>query len=316
MSKDLGLSRNINATADQMIDMEKRKRTFWAVYCYDVMMSVENGSSPSFSHVDCSVDIPHVLQDEAEESDKIIHFILLTKIMRNQSDIIEFLHIKYHKKMAIHWDQDTQFHKLSNELETTISLITSTAKFPQKESMCYTVCFLYLASCFTTILLYRHVADQREHCLEAALNIKIITELILECNAFEDMYCSMRGIQQIVHFLSAAVTVFKEQEATMAYNSTLELAQKLASISPATEVIGNNRLKRGSLQASLQNIRLHSQPQQYQITNAIANGTNQFIDQQEQQHEYNATMDFMEQQSIPTQQQSLLGFLLYNEEGL
>ncbi|CEP08482.1 hypothetical protein [Parasitella parasitica] len=334
MSKDLGLSRNIAATTDQIVDMERRKRTFWGVYCYDVMMSVENGSLPSFSNVDCSVDIPHVLQDEAQEGDKIIHFILLIKIMRTQSDIIEFLHIKHYKKMAVHWNQDKQFHKLSNELATTISLITSTAKFPQKENMCYTVCFLYLASCFATILLYRHVADQSEHCLEAALNIKTITELILECNAFEDMYCSMRGIQQIVHFLSAAVTVFKEQEAAMAYNSTLGLAQKLASISPVTEVIGSNRVKRGgeSLQASVRNLQIHvQQPQQYQMTNTNASGTYQFIDQhqqqqqqqqqrqqqqQQQQQGYGSPMELVEQQSIPTQQQSLLGFLLYNEDVL
>lgn len=38
MSKDLGLSRNITTTTKELIDMERRKRTFWAIYCYDVMM--------------------------------------------------------------------------------------------------------------------------------------------------------------------------------------------------------------------------------------------------------------------------------------
>jgi hypothetical protein len=39
MSKDLGLSRDIVCTTSNMfIEIEKRKRTFWAVYCYDVMM--------------------------------------------------------------------------------------------------------------------------------------------------------------------------------------------------------------------------------------------------------------------------------------
>jgi hypothetical protein len=39
MCKDLGLPRDIICTTTNMIvEVEKRKRTFWAVYCYDVMM--------------------------------------------------------------------------------------------------------------------------------------------------------------------------------------------------------------------------------------------------------------------------------------
>lgn len=41
MCKDLGLQRDImfnTSSPSVMIELEKRKRTFWAVYCYDVMM--------------------------------------------------------------------------------------------------------------------------------------------------------------------------------------------------------------------------------------------------------------------------------------
>ncbi|KAK4518519.1 uncharacterized protein ATC70_008737 [Mucor velutinosus] len=334
MAKDLGLSRNITVAAEELVPMERRKRTFWAVYCYDVMMSVENGTMPHFSNTDCSVDIPHVLQDEAQEGDKIIHFILLTKIMRNQSDIVQFLHTKYHQKMAFDWDQDKQFNKVSNDLGTTISLITSTTKFPQKETMCYTICFLYLASCFATILLYRHSNGHKKQCLEAALNIKLITELVLECDAFEDMYCSMRGIQQIVHFLSAAITVFRDQEATIPYKSTLQLAQKLASISPATEVIGhnnNNKLKRKSLHLPNETIvqdlciPLQQQQQQQQPPPHYSPNANISLQYQPYQQPYvNQQYQPMQppvmnipnqQQQQQQQQQSLLG-LLYNEDDL
>lgn len=293
--------------------------------------SVENGTMPHFSNADCSVDIPHVLQDEAQEGDKIIHFILLTKIMRNQSDIVQFLHTKYHKKMAFDWDQDKQFNKVSNDLGTTISLITSTTKFPQKETMCYTICFLYLASCFATILLYRHSSDHKKQCLEAALNIKLITELVLECDAFEDMYCSMRGIQQIVHFLSAAITVFRDQEAAIPYKSTLQLAQKLASISPATEVIGhsnNNKLKRKSLHLPNETIvqDLHIPPPQHQqqqqphcspnanISLQYPPYQQPYINQQYQPMQP-PVMNIPNQQHQQQPQQSLLG-LLYNEDDL
>lgn len=211
----------------------------------------------------CSLDIPHVLADEAQEHEKIMHFILLTKIMRNQSDIADFLQRKYN---TLAEQQGKSFDQLTNELKITINLIISTTKFPQKESMCYTICFLYLASCFATILLHRPFAlfhqqqetlspvtrSHQSHCTEAATRIKLITELILECNAIEDMYCSIRGIQQIIHYLSAAVTIFKEGHFEQDLQITMRLTQILASISPATEVVGNrNRPPQPSMSAPI-----------------------------------------------------------------
>jgi hypothetical protein len=222
-------------------------------------VSIENGTPSNFSSIGSSLDIPHVLADEAQEHEKIMHFILLTKIIRNQADIVDYLRYRRRKNSREIEEEEEEeeergtksFEQLTNELKTTIGLITSTTKFPQKETMCYTVCFLYLASCFATILLHRPFAlfhqpqspitmPHQSHCTEAALNVKVITELILECNAFEDMYCSIRGIQQIVHYLSAAVTVFKEGQFDQELKMTMQLTQRLASISPATEVIGGN----------------------------------------------------------------------------
>lgn len=211
---------------------------------------------PNFNNVDSSLDIPHVLPDEAQEHEKVVHFILLTKIIKNQSEILDFLRQKFDRLNTSNnreWDEGKAFEQQANGLKKTIGLITSTTKFPQKESMCYTVCFLYLASCFATILLHRPYAQfgqqtnpspltrsHQGHCTEAATNIKVITELILECNAFEDMYCSIRGIQQIVHYLSAAVTIFKEGNFEADLQKTMILTQRLASISPSTEAIGTH----------------------------------------------------------------------------
>ncbi|CAO3611557.1 unnamed protein product [Mucor hiemalis] len=266
MCKDLGLTRDIVCTTPNMaVEIEKRKRTFWAIYCYDVMMSIENGTVPNFNNLEhSSLDIPHVLPDEAQEHEKVVHFILLTKIIKNQSEILDFLRQKFDRFNNTQWDEGKAFEQQANGLKTTIGLITSTTKFPQKESMCYTVCFLYLASCFATILLHRPYAQfgqtnpsplirsHQSHCTEAAINIKVITELILECNAFEDMYCSIRGIQQIVHYLSAAVTIFKEGNFEADLQKTMMITQRLASISPSTEAIG-----------------LHKQQQQLNSNNSI-----------------------------------------------
>jgi hypothetical protein len=177
------------------------------------------------------MDFPHVLPDETQETEKMIHFMLLTKIMRNQFDIIHYLHSK-----------TNNFDQLSNQLSITIDLISSTTQYPKKEIMCYTVCFLYLTFNFTTILLYRpFINNYRQHCTKAALQIQHITELVLECNAFEDMYCSIRGIQQIIHFLSAAITIFKLCDMNQEYTHTMELASRLASTSPLTELISKKK---------------------------------------------------------------------------
>ncbi|KAI9483511.1 MAG: hypothetical protein EXX96DRAFT_477644 [Benjaminiella poitrasii] len=247
MCKDIGLSYEIKTTATiddvMMIEMEKRKRTFWAIYCYDVMMSAENGNLPYFNTISVP-PIPHILPDEEQE--KMIHFILLTKIMRNQSDIINHLHVKYNKKLDIQWNEEKMFNQLANELhETFKSLQLHNPMQQQTNHMCYTVCFLYLAFNFTAILLYRPyhqvVNSSNQRMVEAALNIKSITELILAYDAFEDMYCSIRGIQQIVHYLSSAVTVFKLVDLQKELKLTVELARKLASISPVTEVANDKQ---------------------------------------------------------------------------
>ncbi|KAI9366319.1 fungal-specific transcription factor domain-containing protein [Pilaira anomala] len=290
MCKDLGLPREIVCTSNNMfIEIEKRKRTFWAVYCYDVMMSIENGTLPNFSSEDYSVDIPHVMADEAQEPEKIMHFILLTKIMRNQSDILNFLYRKHNKPTNTR--RGKSFDELTNELKATIGFITSTTKFPGKENMCYTICFLYLASCFATILLHRPFAlfqqesispitrSHRGHCTEAASRIKLITELILECNAFEDMYCSIRGIQQIVHYLSAAITVFKEGRFELELSSTLRLTHTLASISPATEVVGRRHQPQKQQQQQ-------QQQQQKMLEKSIKRKSLHLPDEQQQQ-QYN-----------------------------
>jgi hypothetical protein len=56
------------------------------------------------------------------------------------------------------------------------------------------------------------------------------------------MYCSIRGIQQIVHYLSAAITVFKEGSFDQDLQRTMAITQRLASISPSTEVVGQQQI--------------------------------------------------------------------------
>ncbi|KAG1175355.1 hypothetical protein G6F70_004247 [Rhizopus microsporus] len=252
MCKDLGLQRDImfnTSSPSVMIELEKRKRTFWAVYCYDVMMSIENGTPFHFNIKEYPIDNPYVLSDEANEHEKIMHFILLTKLMCCQAEIIDFLRRKLDPQFTVtnmitDWREEEAFNQLTGHLKTAIGMVTSITKFPTEDNMCYAVCFLYLAACFATISLHRpfafqitdHSSPHTGHCTEAAFNIKHIIELILRCEAIEDMYCSIRGIQQVVHYLSAAVTVFREAGLEHEFNILLEITKKLAAISPVTEL--------------------------------------------------------------------------------
>lgn len=264
------------------------------------------------------------MADEAQEHEKIMHFILLTKIMRNQSDIVDFLYRKHNRPTSNNTVKS--FDQLTNELKATIGLITSTTKFPRKENMCYTICFLYLASCFATILLHRPFAlfqqqavspttrSHQSHCTEAATRIKLITELILDCDAFEDMYCSIRGIQQIIHYLSAAITIFKEGNFEQELHNTLKLTQTLASISPATEVIGQQH----KIETCIKRKSLHL-PDGQQFNRNHTTAMNYGLQRQQQQTMNTTHYDNQFYTTTPPlpnipNHQSLLGLLFNNEE--
>ncbi|KAG0747152.1 hypothetical protein G6F57_006618 [Rhizopus arrhizus] len=258
MCKDLGLQRKIVVTSSTspkiLIELEKRKRTFWAVYCYDVMMSIENGVPFHFNlDKESHVDDPQVLMDEVNDQEKIIHFILLTKIIRCQAQITQFLHQKLDsqwavKNMLTNWKEEETFEALTNHLKESIGILTSYTSFPEENDMSYAACFLYLASCFATISLHRPFAFQNTptssphtgHCAEAAFNIRRIMGLVFRCEALEDMYCSIRGIHQIMHYVSAAITVFKEGGYESELRDLMQIALYLSSTSPVIEM--NNKI--------------------------------------------------------------------------
>lgn len=245
ITKDLDLQQQ--QVMGVTIMSEKCTRTFWAVYCYDVMMSIENGTPFHFDLQDLDLDDPQLFMDE--EQDKLVHFILLTHIMRTQAKITLFLRQKLDVKLSIKnfltdWKEEQTFEELTVDLKQSIGMLTAMRSFPREEDMCYGVCFLYLACCFATISLHRPFAFQPTeqssphtgHCAEAAFNIRKIVGLIFCCEALEDMYCSLRGIHQILHYLSAAITVFKEGGYKSEMEDLMQIAHYLASTSPVTEI--------------------------------------------------------------------------------
>ncbi|OBZ87785.1 hypothetical protein A0J61_04161 [Choanephora cucurbitarum] len=218
MCQDLGLSRDLNLA---FIEKESRKRVFWAIYCYDLMMSIEQGTLPQLKETPIMIDLPIALTDEA--STKIQQWTLLIQIIQHQAAILDYLRSK---------QENPQRHQqLSDQLTATMKQINPPPS--PSEDLCYAVCFLHLSSHFAVILLHRAHLDI---CYNSAVIIKEMVEWILACHAYEDMYCSIRGVQQVIHYLSAAFTIFKEKGTEEEASFTFQLIQKLASISPVIEM--------------------------------------------------------------------------------
>ncbi|KAI8970196.1 fungal-specific transcription factor domain-containing protein [Mycotypha africana] len=275
MCTDLGLQPSSTITIENnvqqprstsTVDAEIRRRIFWAVYCYDVMLrygtavmrynsnliickivyklSAESGTLPHFniSEID-EKDLPTILYNDTIESfmehQKILQFVMNIRILQNQANILHYLHNKFNRisPFAPIYNHILTQETLESQLRTTLNLIISTIPPPTRQNMRYTTCFLYFICNFTMILLYQHLDLNR--CQEPALHIRQLTELVLECNAFEDMYCSIRGIQQIIHYLSASNTIFMKLNMKEELQQTLQLTKQLASVSPLTEVILN-----------------------------------------------------------------------------
>ncbi|KAI9277592.1 fungal-specific transcription factor domain-containing protein [Sporodiniella umbellata] len=243
MCKDIGLEHNVpvaNVSPDEAVELEKRKRTFWAVYCYDVMMSIEYRTPFHLGLYRASE--PKILYGENPK--KIVHFLLLTKVIHCQAQIADFLRKKFDPGSSVvnfltGWDEEETVARLAGELKQSMTTVFSLIPAPQQDNMSYAVCFLSLACYYAIISLYRpftfHLAAS-QHCLEAAYHMKRIIGIILKSEATEDMYCSLRGIPQIVHYLSAAITVFKEGGRQDELNTLLPIVYHLASISPVTEM--------------------------------------------------------------------------------
>ncbi|KAI8880748.1 hypothetical protein K501DRAFT_190531 [Backusella circina FSU 941] len=333
MCKDLGLNHDIADTKPNLsIEIERRKRTFWAVFCYDVMMSIENGTVPNFENTPLMLEAPTMLADEAStDYENMMHFILFTKVIRVQANTLRFLRQKYKPTDTLVESTTTTIETLSENLYSVINVITSTCTPPQRENFSYSACFLYLASSFACILLHRPSMRQDKNalheCIEAANKIKHIIQLVLECDGIENIYCSIRGIQQMVHYLSAAVTIFKVTEKTKELQDTLFLTRQLASISPATEVIKQeeeivvmeNRLSEQSLKRKS----LHLPENRAMRRNRLSMPIMDDALHQQQQHyahfQYDEPSSFIEQYdtemtSVHHQQQSHLGLLFNDDE--
>ncbi|KAF7726717.1 hypothetical protein EC973_008491 [Apophysomyces ossiformis] len=223
-------------------------------------MSTEQGTKPNFSLNDCTAEYPSLLQDEtqSEEQEYLLHFYWMTKVVHVHASVLDFMRRKYIQNQNESTDDEQRtFQELQSRLDELRTQLTSTIPLPRNfanSKKRYMTSFVHMALHFVTILLHRpyafqnstrgnHLALHQERCSLAALTITQITEVLVKDDGVECLCYFMRGIQQVMHYLSAAVTVYSSRNGSNASvggnnlsERSLALIQQLIEKSPATEL--------------------------------------------------------------------------------
>ncbi|KAI9250941.1 fungal-specific transcription factor domain-containing protein [Phascolomyces articulosus] len=272
MAKDLGIAKAIPSNFHvELIMEEQRRRTFWAVYAYDVLMSTELGTEPHFKDIECTTDYPTLLEDEVhtEEQEVLLHFHWMAKLVHLHGSILHFARQRYmghHNNNTNNGSRRSSttttkrthdefssssshtFRSLQQKLDDMSTSMTSVLKPSTSHSFMgsYASSFQYMLLHLSTILLHRPYAldyessVSAERCTDSASAITHIAETLLNMGGIEIIYYPIRGIQHTIHCLSAAITVHKclagiqgHQEAC---RKSLDVMNRLLESTPAAEV--------------------------------------------------------------------------------
>ncbi|KAI8880840.1 hypothetical protein K501DRAFT_254402 [Backusella circina FSU 941] len=262
ISKDLGLSReipkNLQATDSNSINGELQRRTFWAVYAFEILMSTEQGLEPYFKEELCTVEYPHVLADEsAKDSNAVLNFYWLSKVIHVLGAVLQFVRMKYNGKEE-NWSIEESFAKVEKRLE---ELGASKPGILEND---IGTSYYHLVYHSAVILLYRPYAMECVNsggslvqsqyltkCLNSSCMITDIVTHLVKLRGTEGLMGLVRGVQQIIYYLTAAITVQRSMvmdHSTQLIDGTLSekleqstaMLQVLIRQSPVTELETSN----------------------------------------------------------------------------
>ncbi|KAI8980494.1 fungal-specific transcription factor domain-containing protein [Pilobolus umbonatus] len=241
LSETLGLSRQVPANSGlSAIEIEVRRRTYWVITAYELLMCTEQGFEPYFHEKKCTVEYPHVLKEESElDTHAILQFHWLSKVIHMQAAVLQFIRSKYSEDSEDEADQFQALEVRLNELEYCLPLIT--------EGSSLQIPFLHIAYHSTLILLLRPYATPHDHrftrCLTSATMITQIIDRILAISNghLEPFYYFIRGTQQMIYYLSTALTVLRQGQSVNRTDPYLldkacSLLQLFTAKSPVTEL--------------------------------------------------------------------------------
>lgn len=246
MSNDLGLVHEPSSQAEPTWDheFELRRRTFWALYTYEVLMSTEHGLKIELPQKECTVNYPHVLPIESNhDANAVLDFYWLSKVIHTQACVVQFMRSRYSSNKEEETTNEFPIlEKRLNELGDSIP--------PLEEKSSIHAAFTLIIYHLTTILLLKPFSSDdnmySSRCLSSA---DIITQLVdhrLQTEGLDSFYTVARGIQQMIYCLTAALTVQRSlrhvsDAVNESYERTRSFLQMFVAKSPVTDIETNTQ---------------------------------------------------------------------------
>ncbi|KAI8074703.1 fungal-specific transcription factor domain-containing protein [Gongronella butleri] len=229
MCHDLSLHRTLPPTChpDPVIT-EQRNRIFWVAFIYD-----------------CTIDYPVAMSDEqdADHQQALLYFRWMTIQIKIQAQVLQCMR----RKSGIPTELKEHHDQFGVSIRQPNQVLTSRFKF------------LFLLHHFNTILLYRALVAQAASpqlsspssthsrssmpmssheatLVDAAQTIlTILSDLLLDPGV-ACLHYNFRGVQQVIHYVSAARTVFQQYQLAAQDHQAAILIAKLVPFSPMTEL--------------------------------------------------------------------------------
>ncbi|KAI8145110.1 fungal-specific transcription factor domain-containing protein [Fennellomyces sp. T-0311] len=250
MCNDLGLPKLDPAPGpdEDPQEYEEKKRTFWMVFIYDLMMSIEQGREPYFANIECTTEYPLATSEEGPYLEEVVtNNNVVIQLARILSDIL-LMSRRVTTRQHAQGDQRSQVQiieeqgklfLLNTHLENFVHELPASLTYaPTQNQASYPVDkqpinnvfvgFLHMTFHCSMILLHRHYVlhplppcdiemepyPHQQLCASSASNITQIAETILESQAMDAFSYPTRGIQHTIHCVTMAATVHREEMAS------------------------------------------------------------------------------------------------------
>ncbi|KAL0089890.1 fungal-specific transcription factor domain-containing protein, partial [Phycomyces blakesleeanus] len=219
MSNDLRLS-DIDNSIQPPAENEAKKRTFWMVFMYDLMYSIEGGRESCYGKIPCTTDLPMATKEEdLVESEEIGYYILFIELGRILSGI-------YQATRNAQIPTPSEVYQFHNRLTHFLYLLPPALMYPTTNysaakqpinnvqtgflHMIYHFSLLLLHQPFTQMEEYKlKSCDQRTLCAVSASTITRIVETMIEDHGIEVFSDPIRGVQHTIHCVAMAATTHR-----------------------------------------------------------------------------------------------------------
>ena len=239
MSQDLGFSEVDHDSPEA----ETKRRTFWIIFMYDLLMSIEGGHTPYFRAQACKIGFPSVT---GEEGPALEEYIMNQNILIQLGKVISHIYTMA-QRMAIRQqsqgdqrsqeqtiEEQTRLFSLHTHLENFLYEVPSSLAYqPTQDIESYPVekqvitnpfvAFLHMTYHLGVILLHRIYLSlpppatefnlvsypHRQLCAASASNITMLAETLFERYPTFTFHYPIRGVQHTIHCLSSAITIHK-----------------------------------------------------------------------------------------------------------